>query len=452
MIFDPTARRKSPPGSFCDVIVIGGGFAGLSAATALAEKGVRVLVLEARPSLGGRASAFIDPSTGERVDNGQHILTGAYRETFRFLRRIGTEAQVYVQPGLAVDIIDRGGRASRLACPALPAPLHLLAGALRWDAIGWRDRLALVRLRNGGRRGGNPRATVREWLESHGQTSRLVELLWEPLAVAALNQSIDEAAGEMFGEVLRRTFTADRKESSLGLALCALDELYVNPSRAYIERSGGEVRANAVARVRADFAAVSVRVKDALFRPRAVICATAWYSLPTLFENSPPAVAGVIRAAGATDASPIVTVNLWFDRPVTSSTFVGLPGRAMQWVFDKRALFGESTSHLSLVSSGATALVGLSNQALIDRARDELNTAMPPVRLATLRRAVVVREKRATFSVAPGQPARPATATPVPGLFLAGDWIDTGLPATIESAVVSGHAAAAAVSEFLKSA
>ena len=174
-----------------DVIVIGGGFAGLSAATALAEKGFRVLVLEARPSLGGRASAFIDPSTGERVDNGQHILTGAYRETFRFLRRIGTESHVYLQPGLAVDIIDKEGRASRLACPAIPAPLHMLVGAMRWDAIDWKDRKALMRMRNGGRPGADPHATVRQWLEWHEQTPRLIELLWEPLAVAALNQSID---------------------------------------------------------------------------------------------------------------------------------------------------------------------------------------------------------------------------------------------------------------------
>jgi squalene-associated FAD-dependent desaturase len=432
-----------------DVIIIGGGFAGLSAATALAEKGIRVLVLEARPSLGGRASTFIDPATGERVDNGQHVLTGAYRETFRFLRRIGTEAHVSMQRGLAVDIIDRNGRASRLACPSLPAPLHLLVGALRWEAIGWRDRLALARMRKGGRRGGKPGATVREWLEWHGQTPRLIELLWEPLAVASLNQSIDEAAGEMFGEVLRRTFTALREDSSLGLAVRALDELYAIPSQEFIERFGGEVRVNAVARIRADFAAASVRVKDELLHPRAVICATAWYSLPTLFENSPPAVASVIRAAESTDASPIVTVNFWFDRPVTSSTFVGLPGRSMQWVFDKRALFGESTSHLSLVSSGAVALVNRSNQELVDLAFGELTEAMPAVRSATLRRAVVVREKRATFSVAPGQPARPKTKTTVPGLFLAGDWIDTGLPATIEGAVMSGHAAADAVIDFL---
>ncbi len=432
--------------------MIGGGFAGLSAATALAEKGVRVLVLEARPSLGGRASTFIDPSTGERVDNGQHVLTGAYRETFRFLRRIGTDAHVYLQPGLAVDIIDRNRQASRLACPAMPAPMHLLVGALRWKAIGWRDRLALVRMRNGGRRDADPRATVREWLEWHRQTPRLIELLWEPLAVAALNQSIDEASGAMFGEVLRRTFTAERRDSSLGLVMRPLDELFATPSAAYIERAGGEVRTSAMANVRADFASASVRIKGELLHPRAVICAPAWYSLPTLFENSPPALAGVIRAAESTAASPIVTVNLWFDRPVTSSTFVGLPGRTMQWVFDKRALFGESTSHLSLVSSGAAALVNRSNTEVIDLALEELKAAMPPVRAATMRRAVVVREKRATFSVAPGQPARPKTTTAVPGLFLAGDWIETGLPATIESAVASGHAAADAVLAFLKSA
>ena len=122
--------------------------------------------------------------------------------------------------------------------------------------------------------------------------------------------------------------------------------------------------------------------------------------------------------------------------------FVGLPGRAMQWVFDKRAILGDTSSHLSLVSSGATALVGQGNQELVDLAMSELSAALPSVRNAVLRRAVVVREKRATFSVAPGQPPRPPVETAIPGLFLAGDWIDTGLPATIEGAVRSGHRAA----------
>jgi uncharacterized protein with NAD-binding domain and iron-sulfur cluster len=185
-----------------------------------------------------------------------------------------------------------------------------------------------------------------------------------------------------------------------------------------------------------------VRLGEATWTPSVVIAAVAWHSLPSLFADRPPALATTITAAERTGASPIVTVNLWFDRPVSSAAFVGLPGRTMQWVFDKRTLFGDSTSHLSLVSSGADAIVSLSNQALTDMAIAELRAALPAVREAVLLRSVVVREKRATFSVAPGQPARPATRTGVPGLFLAGDWIDTGLPATIESAVVSGHRAA----------
>jgi uncharacterized protein with NAD-binding domain and iron-sulfur cluster len=125
--------------------------------------------------------------------------------------------------------------------------------------------------------------------------------------------------------------------------------------------------------------------------------------------------------------------------------FVGLPGRTFQWVFEKRMLFGEGTSHLSLVSSGAEAIVGRTNGELTRLALEEIGGALPRARNAGVRRAVVVREKRATFSVAPGQPARPGTRPDVPGLFLAGDWIDTGLPATIEGAVASGHRAADAI-------
>lgn len=430
-----------------DVVVIGGGFAGLSAATALAEQGVRVLVLEARPTLGGRATAFTDPATGERVDNGQHVLVGGYHETFRFLSRLNTAADVYVQPDLHIDVIDRHGRSSSLKCPPLLPPLHLLGGVIRWKGIDWRDRAALVHMRRFDE--GPGRETVRQWLTRHRQTPRLVELLWEPLAVAALNQPIDEASGAAFAAVLRRMFTSDRRDCALGLPLKALDELYAIPARDYIERAGGAVRVSAPARLTCEGRA-TVRVRDETLPAKAVICATAWYGLPSLFPDRPAALEDVLRAAESTAASPIVTVNLWFDRPVTSHTFVGLPGRAMQWVFDKRAILGGASSHLSLVSSGANALVGQTNQELVDLALGELTAALPAVRGAELRRAVVVREKRATFSVAPGQPRRPPLETPIPGLFLAGDWIDTGLPATIEGAVVSGHRAAAAALRFLR--
>ena len=138
-----------------------------------------------------------------------------------------------------------------------------------------------------------------------------------------------------------------------------------------------------------------------------------------------------------------MTVNLWFDRVVTERDVIGLPGRTLQWVFDKRAVFGEQASHLSLVSSGAEEVVSKGNEELIALAVKEVRDALPAARSAALVRGVVVREKRASFSVAPGQPPRPSSRTGVPGLFLAGDWIDTGLLATIEGAVVSGHMAAA---------
>jgi squalene-associated FAD-dependent desaturase len=435
-----------------DVVVVGGGFAGLSAATALAERGARVLVLEARPTLGGRATAFTDPATGERVDNGQHVLFGCYHETFRFLRRIGADSSVRIEPRLAIAIVDGRGRRSRLMCPLLPPPLNLAAGVLRWQALGWRDRLSALRM---GRTIRNlPRATplrpaadqgesVRQWLVRHGQTDRVIEVLWEPLAVAALNQSIDVAAAPPFARVLAGLFGSSARDSALAIPLQPLDELYALPAKQFIESRGGDVRTGAVAYIRCG-PGLHVVSRDETIAAAAVICAVAWHALPEVLVNAPASLAAVADAARRTEASPIVTVNLWLDRGVTGDTFIGLPGRTMQWMFDKRRLFGGQTSHLSLVSSGAGAVVGLSNDELVALALKEVRVALPAAAAAAVERAVVVRERRATFSVAPGQPPRPHTRSGPPGLFLAGDWIETGLPATIEGAVVSGHAAAKA--------
>lgn len=432
-----------------DAVVVGGGFAGLSAATALAASGRRVVVFEARPTLGGRASAFTDPRTSERVDNGQHVLVGGYDETFRFLRRIGTEQDVYLQPTLSLDIVDAAGRSSRLRCPRLPAPLHLLGGLARWEALGWGDRAAALRLARGVSRQARASETVREWLRRNGQTSRLIELLWEPLAVAALNQAIDTASAGPFAAVVERMFTVRRRDSSLGLPRKPIDELYATPARAFIEARGGSVCVSAPARIHVS-PQLAAAVRGAQTPAPVVICAVPWFALGDVFMDPPASLHELLAAAARTPASPIVTVNLWLDRAVTGNPFVGLPGRAMQWVFDKRTLFGESSSHLSLVSSAADRIVGQSNEQLIDLAVAEITSALPAARAAVVRRAVVVRERKATFSLAPGMPARPATRTAVPGLFLAGDWIDTGLPATIESAVVSGHRAAAAALEYLE--
>jgi len=433
-----------------DVVVVGGGVAGLSAATALAGADRRVLVLEARGELGGRATAFADRTTGERVDNGQHVLLGCYRETFTLLRRIGAEGHVRIQPTLEVPYLDAAGRRSVLRCPPLPSPLHLLAGVMRWDALPWRERLSVLRLarpllraRAALRTPASAGETVSAWLTRHGQRGRLREWLWEPLAVAALNQSPSEAAAAPFVRVLAEMFGRDRTDASLALPLVPLHEMYALPARRYVESRGGEVRLHALARVHvADGEVAAIDVRGERIACRRVVAAVPWFGLRALLAGDLEPMEPIIANAERLESKPIVTVNLWYDRTVMDDLFVGLPGRAMQWVFDKRQAFGERASHLSLVSSGADALAALDNPALIDLASREVAASIPGARGATLLRGTVIREKRATFSLAPGQPPRPATATPIRGLVLAGDWIDTGLPGTIESAALAGHRAA----------
>jgi hydroxysqualene dehydroxylase len=437
-----------------DAIVIGAGFAGLSAAVRMTKNGARVLVLEARARLGGRATAFPDRETGELVDNGQHVLLGCYTATFDFLREMDALDRVRVQPELAITMIDRTGHRSRLVCPTLPAPFHLLAGVMEWDALDWRDKLAALRmatplgiarrqLAGGHDIAASPGETVDQWLVRNGQTDRLREMLWHPLALAALNQQPEVAAAPPFARVLGEMFASDPRASAIALPTKPLHQMYAEPARTYVEGRGGKVVTGVTARVSVDAGSVkAVAAAGDHWTTSTVVSAVPWFALGGLFEPCPPELSKIVSRAGAMASSPIVTVNLWFDRPVLDVPFAGLPGRAMQWVFDKSAVFGDGASHLSLVSSGASPLVDQTNEALIAAAHQELLEALPESRPARLLRATVIREPKATFSLAPGQPSRPGSSTPVRGLFLAGDWLDTGLPATIESAVRSGHQAA----------
>ena len=438
-----------------DIVVIGGGFAGLSAAAALADGGARVLVLEARPTLGGRASAFTDPVTGETVDNGQHLMLGCYHESMAFLARIGASRNVELQGSLEVPFIDEAGRRSTLSCPPLPSPLHLLAGVMEWDALRFGDRLSALSLAAPLRRArrylesgkgvlpASDGETVESWLTRNGQSRRLREMLWGPLALAALNQPASEAAAPVFVRVLAQMFGPDPKDSAVAMPLRPLDAVYAEPAREFIVARGGEVRVSCPARVRVGEERVAwVDARGERVDAGVVIVAVPWFALTDSITGDTRPMEGVLSASRAAVASPIVTVNLWFDRGVLPAPFVGLPGRVFQWVFDKRQVFGDSASHLSCVSSGAAAVVAQSNEELASCARSELASALPSARAAKLLRSVVVRERRATFSLAPGQPPRPATQTAIRGLLLAGDWVDTGLPATIEGAVVSGHRAA----------
>lgn len=437
-----------------DVVVIGAGFAGLSAAVRLARDGARVRVVEARNRLGGRATAFRDRATGVRVDNGQHVLLGCYRDTRAFLHDIGADDHLRFERQLGVTMVDRDGVVSRLDCSGLPAPLHLVAGVFEWSALSWSDRWPVLRV--GGqirtaqkqlagrseRLPASPGETVTQWLVRNGQTPRTRQMLWEPLALAALNQKPDVAAAPPFVRVLAEMFTADPGDAAIALPARPLDEMYAEPARRFIEAHGGSVTTGTAQIVLKAGRVERIVVGSEELNADCAIAAVPWFALPGLFQGDVAPLEGVCRAAAATDPSPIVTIHLWLDRPVLDQPLIGLPGRALQWVFDQRLTADAGALHLTLVSSGAADLLSMQNDALIALGQAELADALPSSRAARLVSATVVREPRATFSLAPGQPARPQTRTQVKGLLLAGDWIDTGLPATIESAVRSGHAAA----------
>lgn len=442
------------------VVVIGGGFAGLAAAMTLQERRHAVTLLERRGVLGGRATSFPDAQSGEDVDNGTHLMIGAYRDTLDLVRRAGAEDLLLVQERLRIDYRDDRGW-SALDCPPLPAPLHLLAGLLGLR-LPWRARLDAVRLGLAARFGRPPDGlTLTAWFDRLHQGEAVRRLLWAPLATAILNETPDRAAAVLFHEVYRAAFLESAAASRLVFLRRGYGRL-LDRLGAYLEARGGRIvrRARASAIGIADGAVTGVayaqrpiergdivrgvQAKDAHIDAEAVVSAVPWTVLPGLLPEpwrSHPAFA----AAGRLSGSPIVSIEMWLDRVVVDRPMVGLRDCEVEWVFDKGRLFGRPgpPQHLAFIISAAYRSAPRPNAELAAMAEAALRRYFPSMAGAAVTRTLVMREADATFSCDPASEAiRPGAATPVRGLYLAGDWTDTGLPATIEGAVRSGRTAA----------
>ena len=438
-----------------DVVIIGGGLAGLAAGVALAEAGKRVCLLEQKPHLGGRARSFLDPTTGSVVDNGQHLFMGCYHSTIQFLKTLGTLDRVHFQPRLAVPFLDRDGRLTRLDCPDLPSPWHLLMGVLRSGSFSWKQKLEVLRLGKDLRTARQSSApidgeSVTTWLARRGQSEGLQRNFWDLLCIGAMNEDPRIASAQLFERVLGLALFSSPADSRLGIARVGLSECYTAAAKAYIEARGGRVQTGCGVKqiLIAEGACRGVELGGEKLEGVPVISAVPWHHLAVVMPGELLRTEPFFAAALALRPAPIISISLWFDAPITDLEFAGLRGTTIQWLFDKSRILSASDHYVSLVLSGAHEHVSRSKEELLAIALHELGDMLPAVRKAKLLHSLVIKERFATFSPSPeAEPLRPPARTPIRGLFLAGDWTATGLPATIEGAVQSGYTAARALLE-----
>jgi zeta-carotene desaturase len=464
------------------IAVVGGGLAGLAAGCALADSGFEVTLYERRPYLGGRASSYQHPGTGEVVDNCQHVLLGCCTNLVDFYRRLGVEDKIRWYDRLT--FLEPGGRASVIEPSSLPAPLHTAPAFLRADCLGLSDKLAIA-----GAMTALAPATPRDtgesflkWLRRHGQTERAIERFWKTVLVSALNEDIDLVSVPYAAQVVRESFLKSVAAGRMGVPTVPLSDLY-SVAGDYIQSRGGEVRFRAsVDSFRAELAKVKLMSAAGEEAFDFLVSAVPFDVLERMLPQSTTADP-LRQTLNQFETSPITGIHLWFDRQVTDLDHAVLLDRTIQWMFHKSKLLERSAdtaepvaarrvsrngeaegaggtatlegdefaqesngSYLELVVSSSKSLVEKSKAEIIDLALQELREFFPEARNAKLLKSTVIKEVHATYSPRPGVDRhRPQPETVWPRVFLAGDWTATGWPATMEGAVRSGYVAAQCV-------
>ncbi|MCK9283981.1 MAG: hydroxysqualene dehydroxylase HpnE [Rhodocyclaceae bacterium] len=433
MVEGLAAARQRP------IAVIGGGYAGFAAAVELAAAGVAVEVFEASRSLGGRARGVdID---GVRLDNGQHILVGAYRETLRLMRRVGAAPERCLQR--LPLLLELPGRL-RIAAPDWPAPLHLAAALIGAQGLSAGEKWAAVRFMLGLK-------LTRYRLQNDISVAALIatqplplrRYLWEPLCIATLNTPPDEASAQVFLNVLRDTLGAGRKDSDLLLPCVDLSRMFPEPAAEFVAGHGGQiVRGSRITQLEKGDDGWSLRAGEARHGPyRQLILAVAPQHATALLPSA-PACKALRETLAALRYQPIVTVWLQYPPQVRlAAPMLGAGDGLLQWLFDRGQL-GGPPGLLAAVISAEGRHQPLDHDELASRLHAEAARIVPQLPSPLWHRVIV--EQRATFACLPGM-RRPPLQTPLPGLLLAGDYVASDYPATLEGAVRSGVAAAGAV-------
>jgi squalene-associated FAD-dependent desaturase len=435
------------------VAIAGGGLAGLAAACALADSGFRVTLFERRPYLGGRASSYEHPGTGEVVDNCQHVLFRVCTNLVEFYRRIGVEDKIRWFDEMT--FIEPGGRTSVMRASPLPAPLHTAPSFLGFPFLSAKDKLVISRAiaaltlttqRDTGR-------SFLEWCHQHNQTNNAIERFWKPILVSALSEDLNLISISSAAQVVRESMKSPAARH-MGVPSIPLTDLY-DRAGDYIRARGGEIRfRTSLETFFPDKSQVRIKVNgENEIAFDYLVLALPFENLDRVLPQGPEA-APLREQLSHFESAPITGIHLWFDRQITDLDHAVLLDRTLQWMFHKSRLLAtrgganadSSGSYVELVVSASKSLIDKSRTEIVALALKEVREFFPPARAANLLKSTVIKEVRATYSPRPGIDAyRPQQSTAWPRVFLAGDWTASGWPATMEGAVRSGYLAAEAL-------
>ena len=427
----------------------------MSAACALADAGLKVTLAERRSYLGGRASSYRHPGVDEIIDNCQHVLFGCCTNLIGFYQRIGVANRIHWTRTMAM--IEPGGQRSVLGPSWLPAPLHGLPSLFKAKAFTRQDKKALMRAFRA-ILGLNPKTcpaqwSLGTWLRQNGQTQGAIDRFWRLVIASALNADVDEIGLPYAAKVIRELFLNSAQAGAMGMSSVPLSELYAGAEQ-FLRERGSEVVFNAgveSAEWDEETSLWTLPTRAGVLAADYLVLALPFEAMAKLLPKMPAAdgVESLAAQINRQEHGPICSVHLWFDREITDLEHAVLLDREIHWMYNKSLLQpgrNGKGSYLELVVSASHEFAALTREEAIDLAVRELQEFFPAVKTARLEKAVLVKEVRATFTVPPGIDAfRPASISPWPNCVLAGDWISTGWPSTMESAARSGHLAAEAV-------
>jgi zeta-carotene desaturase len=426
----------------------------MSAACALAEAGYRVQLVERRGYLGGRASSYLHPGVNEVIDNCQHVLFGSCTNLIGFYQRIGAADRIHWTSEMTM--IEPGGRRSELGPSWLPAPMHGLPKLITASAFSLADKAALARAFNAMMKPGvmnGSQESLGEWLRRHKQTKGAIERFWKLVIASALNADLDVIALPYAAKVIRELFMNSAEAGSMGMSTVPLSELYAGAAK-FLEERGSTLHLNtnvesAVWDERAG--EWSIATRNGSLRSEFLVIALPFEGMQKLLPHLPPndKASELARQVDKHEHWPICSVHLWFDREITELDHAVLLDREIHWLYNKSKLQPWrklSGSYVELVISASRTFAAKSREEAIGQSVRELGEFFPEVKNARLEKSALIKEVRATFGVPPGiDGSRPHAMGPWPNSFLAGDWVATGWPSTMESAARSGHLAAEAL-------